>query len=211
MNTKIKMMLVSMVISAATFAACAQDDDRNGPPPGGPGGGGMGGHRPPMPAILRALDANHDGVIDADEIANASAALKTLDKNGDGKLTADEYLGKRPGRPGGKEGEDVSTNDTAKPFGNDGPDGGHGPGHRHQPVPPIVRALDANHDGVIDADEIANASTVLKTLDKNGDGKLTHDEYMGKRPGPPPQAGNDDNDGNGAGGPPPEDAPPMQQ
>ena len=44
-----------------------------------------------LPIVL-ALDANHDRVIDSNEIANASSALLTLDKNGDGKLTADEYL-----------------------------------------------------------------------------------------------------------------------
>lgn len=47
---------------------------------------------------MEALDANHDGVIDETEIANASAALKKLDKNGDGKLTAEEL---RPPRPDG--------------------------------------------------------------------------------------------------------------
>ena len=52
---------------------------------------------PPSP-LMEALDANHDGVIDANEIANASAALKALDKNGDGKLTPDEL---RPPRPQG--------------------------------------------------------------------------------------------------------------
>lgn len=51
-----------------------------------------------MPPLIAALDANHDGVIDADEIANAPAALKKLDKNGDGKLTMDEL---RPPRPEG--------------------------------------------------------------------------------------------------------------
>jgi hypothetical protein len=212
MKTKIKMMLVSMVISATAFAACAQDNDRNGPPPGGPGGGGPGGHRPPMPAIIKALDANHDGVIDADEIANASAVLKTLDKNGDGKLTTDEYLGKRPGpRRGGDDSDTNAPAADAPSSSNDRPHagpGGPGGGHRHPPVPAIVKALDANHDGVIDADEIANASTVLKTLDKNGDGKLTHEEFMGKRPSPP----RDDNGDHDAGGPPPnDDAPPMEQ
>ena len=103
------------------------------------------------------LDANHDGVIDADEIANASAALKTLDKNGDGQLTTDEYL---------------------PPLPKDAPADAPRP-----PLPLIVKALDANGDGVIDASEIANASAALKTLDKNGDGKLTPDEYLGKRPG----------------------------
>jgi len=53
-------------------------------------------------------------------------------------------------------------------------------------VPLIVRALDANGDGVIDATEIANAVAVLQKLDKNGDGQLTPDEFMGP---PPPGAG----------------------
>src|SRR6185369_8879454 len=67
---------------------------------GGPQGGFDGPRRPPPP-IIAALDANHDGVIDETEIANASAALKSLDKNGDGKLTIEEL---RPPRPDGAEG-----------------------------------------------------------------------------------------------------------
>lgn len=55
-----------------------------------------------MPALVGALDVNHDGVIDADEIANAVAALKKLDKNGDGKLTREEFMGKPPGGGGGR-------------------------------------------------------------------------------------------------------------
>ena len=39
-------------------------------------------------------------------------------------------------------------------------------------------ALDANHDGVIDSTEIAKASDLLKTLDKNGDGQLSADEFL---------------------------------
>jgi hypothetical protein len=45
------------------------------------------------------LDADHNGVIDQQEIANASAALKQLDKNGDGQLTREE-LGPPPPPPG---------------------------------------------------------------------------------------------------------------
>ena len=41
---------------------------------------------------------------------------------------------------------------------------------------PITIALDTDKNGEISADEIANAATALKTLDKNGDGKLTEDE-----------------------------------
>ena len=46
-----------------------------------------------------------------------------------------------------------------------------------QGPPPLETALDTNADGVIDAGETARASASLKTLDKNGDGKLTSDEY----------------------------------
>jgi len=102
MKTTMKTVLVLLALSASALIVNAQD--AGGPPPGGgrpyqggPGGpGGPGGRRMPPSPLMEALDANHDGVIDATEIANASAALKTLDKNGDGKLTQDEL---RPHRP----------------------------------------------------------------------------------------------------------------
>ena len=50
--------------------------------------------------MIEALDLNHDGVIDAEEMAKAGTSLKGLDKNGDGKLTPDEFRGARPGGPG---------------------------------------------------------------------------------------------------------------
>jgi hypothetical protein len=61
--------------------------------------------RRPVPPIIAALDANKDGVIDADEIAKAPAALKTLDKDGDGKLSREETMPGRGGRRGGERGE----------------------------------------------------------------------------------------------------------
>jgi Ca2+-binding EF-hand superfamily protein len=127
------------------------------------------------------LDANGDGVIDADEIANAPAALKKLDKNGDGQLTPDEYMPQPP----------EGTNSLPPP--PEGPDG-------KRPVPPIVAALDNNGDGIIDANEIANASASLLKLDKNGDGKLTPNEY---RPHPPGHRGPPPDDADGPPDPPP--------
>jgi hypothetical protein len=118
-----KTMVAALALSAATLVVNAQDaggppPDNQNPPHQGPGwqGGpdgprGMNGHRPPPSPLMEALDANHDGVIDADEIANASAALKKLDKNGDGKLTPDELRPRRPqggggmGRPPGPDGQ----------------------------------------------------------------------------------------------------------
>src|SRR2546422_6527720 len=52
----------------------------------------------PPPLVVATLDANHDGVIDAVEIANASQALKSLDKNADGRLTREELRRSRPTR-----------------------------------------------------------------------------------------------------------------
>jgi hypothetical protein len=189
MKTNMKIMLAALALGASAILVGAQDNN-DGPPGGGQGGprgpGGPGGrHRPPPLPIVQVLDVNHDGIIDADEIANASAALKTLDKNGDGQLTADEYL---------------------PPLPPDAPANAPRP-----PTPLIIKALDANGDGVIDASEIANAPAVLKTLDKNGDGKLTPDEYMGPRPqrpgGPGKSAGGNPGggDSNMPPGPPPGD------
>jgi hypothetical protein len=114
MKTKMTLTLIA-ALGALALAANAQDG--GGPPPGGPGGQGgpgMGGKRP-LPPIIAALDTNHDGTIDADEIANASASLKKLDKNGDGKLTPDEL---RP--PGGRPPMGGPGNGGP---GNDGPQG----------------------------------------------------------------------------------------
>ena len=51
------------------------------------------------PLVVATLDANHDGIIDAGEIANASQALKSLDKNADGRLSPEELRRARPARP----------------------------------------------------------------------------------------------------------------
>ena len=118
MKTTTKIIAAALALGASALIIVAQD---SGGAPGGPPGGGpgrRGGMRPPLPAVVRALDANHDGVVDADEIANAPAALKTLDKDGDGKLTMQELMGPRPpgmGRP---------------------PGGGPNPGDNAPPTPP---------------------------------------------------------------------------
>lgn len=47
-----------------------------------------------------------------------------------------------------------------------------------QAFSPLVRALDANGDRVIDATEIQNASRALRKLDRNGDGQITPREIL---------------------------------
>lgn len=92
-NIAALVMALGLALPAMSFAQDANDPR----PPRREGGPGADGQRP-VPPLFAALDTNHDGVIDADEIKNASAALSKLDKNGDGKLTMDEL---RPQRPDG--------------------------------------------------------------------------------------------------------------
>lgn len=106
MKNKITIALAVLALGASALVAGAQD---NNIPPNGGGQGGPGGrmgHRPPPPPLMLALDVNHDGVIDSNEIANASAELKTLDKNGDGQLTQDELRPPRPPMGGPDSGND---------------------------------------------------------------------------------------------------------
>lgn len=165
-------------------------------PPYTPNAGNPG----PKPLIMSALDTNQDGVISALEIDRAVAALKTLDKNKDGKLTGDEYIPPRPGNPcspADMNGPAGSQPPTARlqasqgdPSGFNGPPPASGSGERgtlgpasgHPPKPLIDIALDADRDGIISANEIANAKRILKKLDKNGDGQLTLNELMPPRP-----------------------------
>ncbi len=103
-----------LLIGAIAFLVsgiCLMAQDGRGTPPTAKGAGADAGssrgesgrgNRPPKPPLELALDANQDGIIDADEIANAATALRKLDKNGDGKLTPDEYRPPRPPREDGR-------------------------------------------------------------------------------------------------------------
>lgn len=240
--------IIPLALCAATGAAFAQGGGPDGPGPGGPP------PPPPLPPVIRALDTDHDGIIEADEIANAPQSLKTLLKSGSTSLSIADLLGPRRGRGrrGGNQGpppppqssgtqsaSDDSQNGPPpqeSPPPQDGPPsqdqnaqggdqngppqgpppgGPGGPGGHHRP-PPVIEVLDANHDGVIDASEIANAAQALKKLDRKGTGELTIPELLGPPPGrgpqgpPPDQGGPDDQQppaqsgSNGQeGGPPP--------
>jgi len=127
-------------------------------------GSGREGHRPPKPPIEVVLDGNADNVIDADEIAGAAVALATLDVDGDGGLSIDECLPPRPEgvdrpRPGSESEQ----------------------GMQRPPLPPVLRAIDADEDGYLAAGEISAAAQALLTLDDDGDGRLTPEEYRPRR------------------------------
>lgn len=91
------------------------------------------------------------------------------------------------------------------PPGRRGPGGGPGggpDGDFRPPPPPIIAVLDVDRDHVISADEIKGASEALAKLDKNNDGKLTEDEFMGPPPGRPGGLGGPDADRREGDGPP---------
>ena len=163
--------------------------------------------KPPVPPLIHTLDGDHDGIISADEIKGAPDSLKALDKNKDGKLTPNEFTIQRPDGPPPGDREDGGEKPKTRNAGSDrnrppepfpgqkpprdgdqkpaGPRDGDGKPQR-PPPPPLIGALDADHDGVISADEIADASKALLTLDKNGDGQLGPVELMGRPPGDRP-------------------------
>ena len=159
--------------------------------PGGPGGGegrrrGEGGPEgrdpggPPqqgndpeeMVKNLMAFDKNGDGKLSKDELPERmQGMLERGDTNKDGFLTPDEIriMAAAQQGPGGG-------------MGRGGPGGG---GRRPDP---LFAALDLNHDGILQKEEIDAAPESLKALDKNGDGKITMDEL---RPAGGPNGGPD--------------------
>ncbi len=88
-----------------------------------------------------------------------------------------------------------------RPRGDQGPPRPEGRRPAPPPKPPLETALDADDDGEISASEIDNAPAVLKKLDKDGDGKLTPEEY--RPPHPPRDRGYDDRGDRDRNGPPP--------
>ncbi len=80
-------------------------------------------------------------------------------------LAAWACMAQPPGGPGG-------------PGGRAGGPGGPSSDRGGRPEFPLIKALDADGDHVISASEIEASVIALKSLDKNGDGKLTDDEFQ---------------------------------
>ena len=163
--------------------------------------------------VMEVLDADHDGVISAAELKNATAALKTLDKNKDGKLTEDELRpqpgrGPEGGRPGqgapGRNGQGGAggRNPNGPPAGGRGGDAGRPPEGRGPGAGgPGGRGGEGRGPEGADGPPPHNPERFLEhamEFDADKDGKLSKEELlkfaedMGRRPPPeggPPEGG----------------------
>ena len=165
--------------SGGTTQGIALQSSRSCRPPGPP---------PPPPdfLLLITLDTDGDGILSAEEIANASEQLKKLDKDGDGALSREEYMPPPPCPPPSAGSVSLQQKGNASGASAGGESGAGGPppplaGTQHEPPPsPLLQALDADGDGIISAEEIAAAPQALKALDKNNDGQLGPWEYWPK-------------------------------
>lgn len=146
------LLATAAVAAFALFASAQERRPEGGPPPGR------------FNPIFAALDTNGDGVIDAQEIANAAASLKKLDRNGDGKITEDEVRPNFEGRggPGGR-----------------GPGGRGAPGANADEMVSRLMAFDKNGDGKISKDELPERMAgMMERGDLDKDGFLSRDEIV---------------------------------
>jgi len=148
----VRFCIASLLRTAAVAVAAEHLPDHPAPTPATLTAGRMHG------VLFAALDSDHDGVISAAELANAPTALRALDLDGDGTLTVAELHHFERNRPTAA-GPSAPRRDPRS--------GNVSPGFL------LAFALDANHDGIIQPMEIANAASSLGTLDLDGDGRIT--------------------------------------
>jgi Ca2+-binding EF-hand superfamily protein len=99
---------------------------------------------------MKVLDADGDGALSAEEIANASIALLTLDQDGDGALSTEELRPPRPPRGQGFVDRVMSFDDDD--------DGQVTADEMPQRMQRLLERADTNDDGAIDQAEAEAAS-----------------------------------------------------
>lgn len=100
------------------------------------------------------LDRNGDGIVDQDEYeAGARASFASMDTNRDGWISLDELRASMDPNAGGIGADGLARKQLA--------------------------AMDLNDDNLISEDEfVAFANQSIPTFDKNGDGRLTREDFQ---------------------------------
>lgn len=199
---------VGILIASSAFAAPPDDGSgRRGPrgprgpegspPPGGAMQGGamqggamrggamqggmMQGRMMQAMPLVKALDADGDGTISAQEIANASAQLKTLDTDGDGTLSRQELMPARGTMAGGalaggrrgNRGDDAMRNRK----GGQGQQQGQAGPQSAEMMGKVFDRRDADGDGKLTGDEIPQRMQQrLDRVDTDQDGAISREE-----------------------------------
>lgn len=172
-------------IDAAPESLVSLDADGDGrlsvdelrPPPPPPIGGPA---RTPSEATAAflAFDANGDGALGGAELPSQFVSLLSrADADGDGAATAAEILALMTAEAAGPEDEERPEDEEQPESEADdvAPDDGGDDGGR-QRSSPLMAALDADQDGAVSESEIGSAAESLRSLDTDGDGRLTPDE-----------------------------------
>ena len=120
-------LLTALLCGASAVSLLAQGP--GGPPPGDDR---RPYHGPPPSPLFDALDTNHDGVISAEEMANATAALKSLLKPGSNELRREDVRPLPPPHHPGND--DPAANEDEHPHPRPAAM------HPHNPPPPADQA-----------------------------------------------------------------------
>lgn len=142
-------------------------------------------------AMFKRMDANGDGKATADEAPEerreqVARMIQRADKDGDGALSQEEFAAvakqraeaakMRTDKPAAKPGDKPAEAAAAGKKKNK-------PGQVQAMPASLFRAVDKDHDGTLNGDEISSASDAIKSLDKNGDGSVTAKEIArGQKP-----------------------------
>lgn len=152
------------------------------------------GNRPGYggPAFLRILDANQDGKLTRDELANAVVLIERLDQNKDGALEPRELFGgpraesmdrprresdrnssNRPRRPESEQ----AANSSSEPESSTRPQTRQDRRPRNGNAEQIFKQVDRNSDGRISRDEAPDRMKQnFDRLDSNSDGSVSIEE-----------------------------------
>jgi Ca2+-binding EF-hand superfamily protein len=163
------------------------------------------------PALLfKRLDANSDGKVVADEAPEArresiAKMIQRADKDGDSALSLEEFtvVMNRVRPEDSKPADDLKKESEAKPAAETAPaEPGAAPdaktaaenttdkkaqkqaakqAAKKGDPPALFTALDANHNGQLEAGEISGSPAALAKLDRDGDGKLSIQEASSVR------------------------------